>query len=781
MYDKNTSQLTQFYHESCFNLAKSFILKSHVTALAMNEVVNQFYHSRFKPSVDELKPETWRYYLQLNGEYHEYDHWYIRQYYENHTEEKRNHPDYPKNGYLRVTSLDTFEKIDFTKENLQQHRATWVHYLNKGEYYQNLIKRFPDLHVLIDGICNPIPFHESYDAPEFTILRYDQNLVEKQEIHLISEIQAQIYAYMGRFHSRGFTNFNPLYRGLRIALLAQQLPGMIISIRESYVNTIHAHSYHIWNYLGGYHELDKYRRFLTFEQAMYFYQNIRYIDIQAGKQETFQDLIQYLLTLRDIPIFKFDISKNTSRLIEEGITEPTISRLQVNLQNRNYKLENQDNTLETLIEKMDDQTQRNQLFREDSNVLSNTAFDKSTNAVVTSKLFETEVLDYSSKEIYPIAGTSLDYWIYMAFTNRYPLMVSISNPKNGEYLSVDAQQGFILYLYCAIKLANLEETGKGRVENIAIPPISIKDIYFEAREIDWDYLANEYTDKYTDITPALNDLRANYPIYSTLYSVERFMDLIDHVQDYKYRNRFWRLAYGDLQYSREVKQVSHRLMFQKKVNLTGNKRITFGKWMRDNNLEIDNLNREQLRSVMGNLLTSFTGGSRKSDITVSDIQKAMVEILKRLSSYTIQFTSKITSEDVRVIDSPFLRFGHIVSIEEGNIKMFSRTFPHWVESRGKEFSKHHLENIFQRDNCFDIVGQELNQETIDIMPNFIAVSQVEAETRAFLNPPRWHRVESTPIRVPPDYYYTHNGTLYYWENESRSLNPGRRGTDPELT
>ena len=179
---------SQFYHASCMKLAKSMVLKSTATAIAMNNEVNaKFAAYDTSYLVDTLHPETWRYYCHLQGKYH-------------YTDE-----------LMQVRSLDTLQTIDFTPENLKLHRATWIHYKDKGEYYYELIAKYPDQHLLVDGICNPIDFETAYKAEEYSILDYDRSLVEEQEVDLIPKLNRQIIETCNRFHSRGYGAFDPTF------------------------------------------------------------------------------------------------------------------------------------------------------------------------------------------------------------------------------------------------------------------------------------------------------------------------------------------------------------------------------------------------------------------------------------------------------------------------------------------------------------------------------------------------------------------------------------------
>ena len=100
------------YVSSVLGLVRSLTIKYKATADALNKNVPLGY------VVDLEKPETWRYYKHLAGQYHELDTPRV------------------------VTSLDTLQEIEFTYDNLKEHRATWAGYQIGTKNYFYLIKRY---------------------------------------------------------------------------------------------------------------------------------------------------------------------------------------------------------------------------------------------------------------------------------------------------------------------------------------------------------------------------------------------------------------------------------------------------------------------------------------------------------------------------------------------------------------------------------------------------------------------------------------------------------------
>jgi hypothetical protein len=91
----------RIYLDMTLLLAKTLIIKSEDAATLMNTGIMEQYGASY---VDNNNPYSWKYYLNLAGEYHSLD------------------------SAMVVTSLDTLETIGFTKENLSSHTATAIAY-----------------------------------------------------------------------------------------------------------------------------------------------------------------------------------------------------------------------------------------------------------------------------------------------------------------------------------------------------------------------------------------------------------------------------------------------------------------------------------------------------------------------------------------------------------------------------------------------------------------------------------------------------------------------------
>lgn len=738
----NTSQLTSIYHDKCIALARSLVIKSEGTMLAMHRETNEQYAKRGLPSPDDEKDmTTWRYYKHLAGDYH------------------------PMDEIMTVRSLDTLQMIEFTKDVLKDHRATLKHYQDKGEFYQSLLQAYPDQHLLIDGICRPIDYDTSVYAEDYTILDYDHTLVESNEVNIMGRLKQQVKHFMTRYHNEMYLLFDPLYEATKLGILAIHLPGWIVALREQEVGTVFAHSYHIWNRLGSYFSLDRYKKYLTNEQALWLYRNIRYLDIHAGKEGNFNRIVYWLLTKRQIPLYRYMMGTDTTNVLAGrgkyghihdagsifGII-PSIEREQMNL--LQYDFNTEDNyTIEKLVNKENGLAGRNDQFTEQGITETSEAFKSSRIDQRSTKLLESTLITYDQQEVFPINMEGLQNWIWMAYSGRYSYVGNTTNPKNGEVVTLTAQEGYVLFHYLCQKLAN--QWG-ANIENAYIPDVYVSGILFD--NIDWEDIKAKYIVDYAGIDEGIDYLRERCPIYKTIYSTDEFRQFVDHMQAFKYDCR---VAYGyfqDLKMYGEMRHFTERLFYRTLIPLT-DKPMRYGEYFNTRHWSFAELNREQMIHLLGELYGIFTGDSLRSKDNAGEIQRAMIAILRRLSSYTIQFTSEVIGENTTVLDMPFIRFGHVRTLQRDTARFFVKWLMRWKKLKSKEF------NIYR-------IRPPLNEDTLELhskerdtvsLPNVVDLrlrGKSETWRHVLLPFVGISRASTNEHRVYPSYYYIHNGTLY---------------------
>lgn len=192
------------YIEQVLQLAETIVIKSTDSAEALNRYVADYYGSFM---VDTTNPKSWKYYMNISGQYHETD-----------TE-------------MTVVSMDTLEPIVFSKETLALHRATARAYAYGTRQYRELVSQYPNQEMLILGILYPVDIDTAIAADNGQILGYPPGLVEENEYSFIVKLQAWINGYIGRWVNTQYGLSDELYPATWLGIMYLQLVPTILNIR----------------------------------------------------------------------------------------------------------------------------------------------------------------------------------------------------------------------------------------------------------------------------------------------------------------------------------------------------------------------------------------------------------------------------------------------------------------------------------------------------------------------------------------------------------------------
>ena len=368
------------YIDDTFKLASTLTIKSQDSIDRINELLILKYGNN---AVDPNNPASWKYYLNICGNYHFTD------------------------TMMRVTSVDTLQEIDFTKENLEIHTDTKIFYQYGTEYYYRLIEQYPNQEQLILGILYPAKLDIAIAASDGTILSYNKELVEPHEETLLTELEQWIKNYLVRWHVRAFYHSDSLYATAQHAQLYLQLVPRILNLRLRRCKTPEAHTFHIKNYLASHGRLDRFLPYMTLKQKLFFYRNITYIERNVGKSDIFYWLIEKLLTERKIPIAEFSV-----RYLDEfNLNYDPIYQFRKKPLNTQYNVPEKDYfTLEELLSKEYKMAPGNIAYAQDKyNVIDN-KFLTSKSHVVQTKDLESSMIDYNESVPHPLSSIVMSHW-----------------------------------------------------------------------------------------------------------------------------------------------------------------------------------------------------------------------------------------------------------------------------------------------------------------------------------------------------------------------------------
>jgi hypothetical protein len=610
------SNLYQIYHESVTKLAATLVVKDEATC----QVINSRLSVLNKEVLDD-SPETWKYYLNLNGRYH------------------------PTDTLMKVTSMDTHEEIDFTRENMDIHRATWREYQYGSRYYNELITKYPKQDMLIHGILNPVDMATAIAAPDHSILYFDSSLVEGRETNLIQKLQEWITGTFVRWAQDDYRINNSLFTAARLAILFMAMPGAIKSIRSENCHTPQVHSYHIRRYLASFGPLDQYYSQMNEFQRLYFYRNIRYIMRNNGKDEIFRELIGNVMTERNFPVAEYTLQQNDADIVTAF--DPAVQYLRTSINGIPSALGLDMKNTRQMLDLQRTLARSNVGEEEYAEEYIPAAAVRSLNAEVDTKVLESNVLDMKESEPYTLADVLLNQWIYFADLGIYKTVLTLQLPNGGESFKLSMKEAFIVYQYLymlrlGVDMVEIPQIKAKRVRRMPLPK-------FE--ELRGMTTKANVSDKF--IYAALKD---NVDI-TNYVSVDAFLAVCEQIQQRMLLHRDLYVFREDLWTYAEMQLMCNRFYADVPVDMDHGQ--NYSAWLRTRGLNFESYSPAELDDIMLSVINQATGLKLRTAMTLQQIQKAMLGIMSQLSSYSVQYIQQINEDAVVMFDWGHIRWHNV--------------------------------------------------------------------------------------------------------------------------
>ena len=697
----------EIYQRKVFELAYTLVVKSGATADAINahlQMLGQY--------VNDQDPRSWKYYLNLNGQYHT--------------------TDVP----MTVRSIDTLQTIPFTRSSLQLHRATAREYAYGSEYYNALVARYPEQELLIRCILNPIDIDRAIAAKDGEILYYDPALVEENETNLIPKLNDWSLAYHRRWNVAAYAVADSLYDAAFLGIFFHQIPAAVMNIRLHNCHTIYAHSFHILEFLAGQGRLDRYANALTRKQLLWLYRNIRWINRNVGKTETLGILTEHLLTERGFPLAEWTMRHNTADMLEE--VYPDIEFARRSLNGRTVTNGADTITVAGLLEKEIPVARSNgqNLVQAESDATR--AFESSLSSGLRTKVLESSILDTTDAYPYTLTDTLLNHWLYLAYTGQYTSTVTVDNPRTGGRLSINVKDAFILSVYLTARSRGFE-----------LPHLP----YVTARMI-----RKEITPTLAELTalvPAAQPeslaqtILANAPALQSSYiSTEAFYRSITDIYEALWGH--WALWMGqhDYRHNGWTEIQAKHLYSDHFIDL--GETVSYLEWFADRGMDFREYSDLECELLSNALIAAATGTDLKITLSLKTLQESMLKIMAQLSSYSVQFIQTINSDPIKVVGWKQISPTELES--EGDAESFAnivRVRPLSLKSHGSEgefidvsdlgasmslatevFLESRLDTgLDYRMEGAPTIHYQLHLPRIDVMNRLVEISQVEQITQ----------------------------------------------------
>lgn len=636
----------KLYVEKNLNLAETIVIKLDDAAAALNY---QVMSTHGLSSVDQNDKSSWKYYQNISGSYHFSD------------------------TTILVNSLDTADVIAFTKENLSVHVATRQAYEFGSRYYRELLLQHPNQELLILGILYPSDIHAAIDAIDGTIISYPVALVELNEYSLVPKLQAWIYKYLDRWVNKQFGISDDLYVATYVGQLYLHLVQAITAFRLEACKTNEAHSFHIQHYLASHGMLDSYLSAMTKYQALFLYRNILYIQRHSGKKDTFNWLVDNVLTHRNLPLYEYAMIHDVSKMQRPSQLDDTHLLPQIRFKRKplNSPADNVEKnvySLDYLLGKIEPIAKGNAVYQTDNKSEIENTFAYSLSSVSTTKMLESNITDYSDAVVYTLEHILLNHWLALVGSNLYEANVVVDLPGSGDSIRLEAQPAVALFVYALHKALASEPGSPSYAPLIYVPTIEtsrvIKRPIPSLKELlsitERKYISSEEVSEIHSSATLIEDIKSIDIFFKTcqkLYSAAQLQYAMYASKENKYARSDAQAAVAKL-YSDEVVQLN--LLAVSTAPYQG---LAYVEFLQSLALDFSSYTKENFYNLALEIVSVATGVKNMPSSSLRDMQKAMVNLFTKLSSYSIQVTAEINDSNIVIAPNPAIRIGSAVVIE----------------------------------------------------------------------------------------------------------------------
>lgn len=661
----------ELYRKSVFTIAKTLVVKHSEAAAIMNTfLIAKGYY------VDANNPSSWKYYLNLAGQYHESDLDEINAI-------NKGVSDYMQ---IKVASNTGPVSVDFTQsliDPITGDVGLANEYVYDSFYYRQLLETYPNHETLILGILNPIPLNISTAAEDGDILYIagyfrntvtdalgtrtiflkrdevgldDLGLIEEQEYSLIARLESWIKACLTRWHNKDYTLIDDVYFAAMLGVLYLNIPKQIMNIRLQNCNTNEAHSFHIRQYLESHGKLGKYVSALPLRQQMFLYRNVRWLENNAGKQEAFDLLVERLANETNVPLSGYKLIHNLSKMPNEIYPLARLQRDVINFVQVGSVYSQ--TTITTMLNKMKNGAKENYRDIDSISAVINDKAILSLDNDIPTKIIESDMVDGTDQVAFPLEKVLVNEWFYRASTGEYTGNIFVVNPVTADRLLLTPVDAMILALYCL-------NYGYTNSKPINIPSLIARNIVRNTPPTNASILDNVERLKISntllqDLSLVLN------PTWPALSSDSFYRQCVTIQQGLM--ARYYRCAKEEDFEARAYAEYAMSRYYYTEVScpLTQSG-ILYTDWLAEHGYSISDLSREDLIQLGLDIVREATGVKIDNSKRLSSLQEAVIEIMKQFSSYNVHYIYQITAPGSLLLMTKTLRGANVRASARANL------------------------------------------------------------------------------------------------------------------
>ncbi len=593
------------------SLVRSILIKSSHQATMINNYIIKTYGSSY---VDEEKPETWKYYLNLNGEYH-----------------------FSNNKIMcYIIELDSI--VELTKEVLEVNKKTKASLMEFGDAYKELIGNYPNDELLIRGILFPTEYETASSMEDGSIISYSSTYLEQNEVSLIHSLSTYSISMYTRWFNDMYINTSLYYLPIFLTYLYSTFYIKIDSIRMENIHTHRVSKFHMKNFFSSNLDIDT--QYMNDKSKFWLYQNLRAIMINAGKEETLDQIIDNVITPNGLGVGVLTLKKAKPAQIEANNNAYNLLNFDANSSTQllvlpRNELYYSDGLTVSEVTNMEVESGyiHNSVYNTLSDLLDEVSTKLSKNNEITNRTKVLHILGKEARDILPFPRINLVldtlFHIYTS-TNTDYLLTYLDENTNNTY-TITFKQAIRLLGHYLLKLADIDSSIL-RINSNAV----VKRVYTDVKD---NFIDDGSDYEYIDI------IRSYAPtMYELYYNGDGIVDYIRECISY--------FTVDWLVKSLLENQVSYtNAMLMDKYNHNGSFEII------PNGVDTEiglilNDNYDYLNSIKS-IINSITSGQITMDLSEVNYASinSYIDLLKKTTSYNIQIIgSTISGNSLNVFD-----------------------------------------------------------------------------------------------------------------------------------
>jgi hypothetical protein len=259
-----------------------------------------------------------------------------------------------------------------------------------------------------------------------------------------------------------------------------------------------------------------------------------------------------------------------------------------------------------------------------------TAMENSLSNTLLTKVLNSAMVDETDSTPYTLENTLVNHWLYFSSMDWYTAFLVVDNPVTGEpIVPMNAKDGFVFMWYCysmsiGIDLTQVAIPSVLATRVVRMPQPSVADIM---SVVDFSQvttsMAEEVLAFMPTISPMISITSFNATGQALWQAANNQRGYVALQEDYLVRG----MTYG----------MVERVWSDNMIQLGDYAGQTFAQWFTSRNIDLGNFVADDYGLMYTSLVQAATGLNLTNTNSVANLQKAMIGIMQKLSSYSVQY------------------------------------------------------------------------------------------------------------------------------------------------